>query len=229
MNTSVIIPALNESEAIGMVISDIPNGVVSEIIVVDNNSTDNTVENAKNAGATVLSEPNKGYGYSCLRGIDYLNNKSNGQRPDVVVFLDGDFSDYPEEINQLLQPIRDSDYDMVIGSRALGDYEKGSMQPQQIFGNWLAVQLIRIFYKVKFTDLGPFRAIKFDKLLALDMKDKTFGWTVEMQLKAAKEGLRCCEVPVKYRKRVGVSKITGTLKGTIMAGYKIIWTIFRYL
>jgi hypothetical protein len=145
------------------------------------------------------------------------------------VFLDGDYSDYPEEMISLIKPIQSGEVDLVIGSRVLGQKEKGSMTPQQVFGNWLATGLLSIFFKIKFTDLGPFRAIRFQSLLALDMKDKTYGWTVEMQLKAARKKLRCAEVPVRYRKRIGISKISGTVKGTIMAGYKILYTIFRYL
>jgi glycosyltransferase involved in cell wall biosynthesis len=179
------------------------------------------------AGATVLREPTPGYGRACLKGIDYL--KKSNRPPDIVVFLDADHSDYPEEITALVNPILSNDVDLVIGSRALGAKEKGSMTPQQIFGNWLATRLLKLFYDVKFTDLGPFRAIKFSSLIELDMHDKTYGWTVEMQLKAAKKKMKCTEVPVRYRKRIGFSKISGTLKGTILAGYKIIRTIFKYL
>ena len=223
----VIIPAFNEQNGVGQVVNDIPDELVDEVIVVNNASTDQTEKVAGKAGATVLREPQKGYGRACLKGIAYL--KSSETSPDIVVFIDADYSDYPEEMVQLVQPIIHNDYDLVIGSRALGKRQKGAMTPQQIFGNWLATSLLRIFYNVKFTDLGPFRAIKYEKLLALNMQDQTYGWTVEMQLKAAKMGLRCTEVPVSYRPRVGFSKISGTIKGTIMAGYKIIWTIFKYL
>lgn len=228
-NTLVIIPAFNEAGSIGKVIGDIPKHLVREILVVNNDSSDGTEKKAEKAGATVLQESRKGYGYSCLKGIEYAKSKSNGEYPDIVVFLDGDYSDYPEELGKLVEPILKDDYDLVIGSRALGNREKGSMFPQAILGNALATTLIKWLYGVSFTDLGPFRAIKFDRLLQLDMQDKTFGWTVEMQVKAAKNGLRCCEVPVNYRRRIGVSKITGTFSGTIKAGYKILWTIFRYL
>ncbi len=222
----VIIPAFNEENGVGQVIQEIPKEWVSEIVVVNNASTDNTERVAKEAGATVLRETIAGYGRACLKGIEYLKN-SNPQ-PDIVVFLDADHSDYPEEIPLLLKPILENDVVMVIGSRALGNKERGSMTPQQIFGNWLATRLLKVFYNVTFTDLGPFRAIKFASLLELDMEDKTYGWTVEMQLKAAKKKMKCAEVPVRYRKRIGFSKISGTVKGTVMAGYKILYTIFRY-
>ncbi len=227
MEIVVIIPAFNESGSVGNVIKDIPKDLVKEVIVVNNNSTDNTAQIAADCGATVLEETFQGYGAACLRGIEYVRQRS--PRVEAVIFLDADYSDYPEECHEVVQPILDNKADMVIGSRALGNKEKGAMLPQQIFGNWLATTLLKIIYGGKFTDLGPFRAIKFDKLLALKMQDQTYGWTVEMQLKALKQGLRCIEVPVKYRKRIGVSKITGTVKGTVLAGYKILYTIFRYL
>ncbi len=225
----VIIPAYNEEESIGEVINDIPKELVSEIVVVNNNSTDKTTTNAESAGATVVNEMQMGYGYACLKGIKYAENLGENERPDIIVFLDGDYSDYPEDIRGLIKPIIEDDIDMVIGSRTLGNAEKGALLPQQIFGNWLATTLISFLYGLKFTDLGPFRAIKFNKLLELNMVDKTYGWTVEMQVKAAKQKFRCTEVPVNYRKRIGVSKITGTVSGSIKAGYKILWTIFKYL
>ncbi|MBK5277806.1 MAG: glycosyltransferase family 2 protein [Bacteroidia bacterium] len=227
IRTVVIIPAFNEENGVGEVIREIPRDIVSEIIVVNNASTDNTEKIAKEAGATVLGEIVPGYGRACLKGIEYV--QQTFPHTDIVIFLDADHSDYPEEIPELIKPIVKNGADMVIGSRALGNKENGSMTPQQIFGNWLATRLLKIFYKAKFTDLGPFRAIKFARLLELDMQDKTYGWTVEMQLKAAKMGLNCVEVPVKYRKRIGVSKISGTVKGTILAGYKILYTIFKYV
>lgn len=227
IKTVVIIPAFNEENGIGEVIREIPKGVVAEIIVVNNASTDNTETIASAAGATVLREPIPGYGRACLKGIEYL--KLSQYKPDIVVFLDADHSDYPEEISLVLKPILQGNADLVIGSRALGKKEQGSMTPQQIVGNWLATRLLKLFYGVTFTDLGPFRAIRFSKLIELEMQDKTYGWTVEMQLKAAKKGLQCVEVPVRYRKRIGFSKISGTVKGTIMAGYKILTTIFKYL
>jgi len=220
----VIIPAFNESKSIGKVITDIPD-LVNETIVVNNASTDNTETIAKEHGATVLRENRKGYGYSCLKGIDYLQTKANAN--DIIVFLDGDYSDFPDQISMIITPILESNFDMVIGSRALGVREPGSMLFQQIAGNWLATALIKLFYNAHFTDLGPFRAIQWKALQQIDMKDKTFGWTVEMQVKAAKHKLKFTEVAVNYRQRIGVSKISGTIYGTIMAGYKIVLTIFE--
>lgn len=222
----VIIPAFNEENGVGEVVREIPRSLVREIVVVNNASTDNTEVIARQAGATVLREPVPGYGRACLCGIAYLQKLP--QPPDIVVFLDADHSDYPEEISQLIEPIREGRAALVIGSRALGQRERGSMTPQQVFGNWLATRLLSILYGANFTDLGPFRAIRFEKLLALNMQDKTYGWTVEMQLKAARAGMPYVEVPVRYRKRVGFSKISGTVKGTLLAGYKIITTILKY-
>lgn len=223
----VIIPAFNEQNAVGLVIEEIPGEWVSEIIVVDNGSQDQTFETAKAKGATALREDRKGYGQACLKGMAYLASTPNP--PDIVVFLDGDYSDYPSQLPDLVQPIIKDEADLVIGSRALGVKEKGSMTIQQVFGNWLATTLIRWFYGVRYTDLGPFRAIRYTSLLEIGMADTNFGWTVEMQLKAAKQNLRTLDVPVNYRQRIGISKVSGTLKGTIMAGYKILFTIFRYL
>jgi glycosyltransferase involved in cell wall biosynthesis len=220
----VIIPAFNESKSIAKVLADIPD-LVNETIVVNNASTDDTETIAKEQGATVLRENRKGYGYSCLKGIEYLQTKANLN--DIIVFLDGDYSDFPEEISMLISPILESDFDLVIGSRALGVREPGSMLFQQIAGNWLATALIKLFYNAHFTDLGPFRAIQWKALQQIDMKDKTFGWTVEMQVKAAKHKLKFTEVAVNYRRRIGVSKVSGTIYGTIMAGYKIVLTIFK--
>jgi len=220
----VIIPALNEEKSIGKVILEIPE-FVKEIIVVDNGSTDNTKQVASDHGATTLIEPINGYGIACLKGMSYLATRTP---PDVVVFMDGDYSDFPNQMDQLIEPIQKG-YDLVIGSRALGNRERGSMTTPQVFGNWLATRLIRIFYGQVFTDLGPFRAIRYESLISLNMMDKNYGWTVEMQLKAAKNGLKCTEVPVDYRNRIGFSKVSGTIKGTVMAGYKILWTIFKYL
>lgn len=225
----VIIPAYNEEQSIGLVINDIPKEEVREVIVCNNASTDHTAKNATQAGATVLLQMRKGYGSACLKGIEYLMQKAASDQPDIVVFLDGDYSDHPEQITDLLAPILNEDYDLVIGSRALGNMQRGAMMPQQIFGNWLATTLIRLFYGYEFTDLGPFRAIKFNKLLELQMEDPDFGWTVEMQVKAAKMKFKCKEVPVRYRRRVGVSKVSGTIKGTILAGHKILWTIFKLI
>ncbi|MFT6815892.1 MAG: glycosyltransferase involved in cell wall biosynthesis [Sphingobacteriales bacterium] len=223
----VIIPAYNEQASIKKVLDDIPRELVDEIIVINNASTDNTAEVAKTSGATVLFESVKGYGSACQKGLTYLSTLT--EKPDIVVFLDADYSDHPEEIEKLIKPILEEEVMMVIGSRATGKMEKGAMMPQQIFGNWLATSLIKLFYGYTFTDLGPFRAIRYDALLKIDMQDTSFGWTVEMQVKAAKMKMKCREVPVTYRKRIGVSKITGTVKGTIKAGYMIIYTIFKYL
>ncbi len=222
----VIIPAFNEQNSVGKVINDIPD-MVTEVIVVNNASTDETRKVAEEAGATVLDEQRQGYGYACLKGLEYVANKS--EKPDIIVFIDADYSDYPEELKLLVKPIIDDNYDMVIGSRALGQRESGSMTIPQVFGNWLATNLLALLYGIKFTDLGPFRAMKYDSLVKLNMKDTTYGWTVEMQLKAAKHKMKCTEIPVTYRKRIGISKVSGTVKGTILAGYKILWTIFKYL
>ena len=221
----VIIPAYNEENSIGNVIRDIPS-VVNEIIVVNNNSSDATAQNAQDAGATVLSELKPGYGNACLKGIDYIKQQKTDI--DIVVFLDGDYSDYPEELSKIIAPILDNDIDFVLGSRVEKLREKRAMQPQQIFGNWLATGLMRLFFKSKFTDLGPFRAIKYTTLLELKMEDPTYGWTVEMQLKILKKGFTYEEIPVKYRNRIGVSKVSGTVKGSIFAGIKILTWIFRY-
>ena len=225
--TVVIIPALNEERSIGRVIGDIPQDLVTEIVVVNNGSTDSTARVASSSGATVIDEERRGYGQACLAGIDYIKNSS--YLPDIIVFLDADYSDYPQEMEDLVSPITEGGYDLVIGSRTIGERQKGALLPQALVGNYVATRLIKLFYRVDFTDLGPFRAIRYDKLLSLDMRDKTFGWTVEMQVKAAKNGLRCAEVPVSYRKRIGTSKITGTVAGSVMAGVKIIWMIFRQL
>jgi len=222
----VIIPAYNEENSIAKVVNDIPAGLVNEVIVVNNNSNDDTDINAQNAGATVLNEERPGYGFACLKGIKYI--KQLQPVPDIVVFIDADYSDLPEEMPLLLQPIING-MDMVIGSRALGKKERGSMTVQQVFGNWLATRLLKIIYKISYTDLGPFRAIRYDKLVEINMQDTTYGWTVEMQLKAAKLKMKIIEVPVSYRKRIGHSKISGTVKGTVLAGYKIITTIFKHV
>ena len=224
-NIKVIIPAFNEEASIGLVIADIPK-MVSEVIVISNNSTDNTEEVAKKAGATVLTETEKGYGYACLKGMDYVSKQE--VKPDIIAFLDGDYSDYPEELTKIVQPIIEDNTDFVIGARVSELRESGSMTKPQIFGNWLATSLMKLFFGAKFTDLGPFRAIKYDKLLALNMEDKTYGWTVEMQLKVLRKKYSYVEIPVKYRNRIGVSKVSGTLKGAIFAGIKILLWIFKY-
>lgn len=221
----VIIPAYNEQESIGKVIRDIP-AFVRNVIVVNNNSTDNTKFNASKAGAIVLDEAQRGYGKACLTGIEYINSLATP--PGIVVFLDGDYSDYPGEMKGLVQPILDGEAELVIGSRDKGKKEDGSMTFPQVFGNRLATTLMRWIYKVDYSDLGPFRAIVWKQLLSLKMQDEDYGWTIEMQIKAAKQGLLVTEVPVNYKKRIGTSKVSGTVKGTVMAGYKILWTIFKY-
>ena len=220
MNVSVIIPVLNEEGAIANVINDIPKSLVQEIVVVDNGCTDRTVEIALEHGAKVITEPRRGYGSACLAGIDAVD------APDVVVFLDGDYSDDPTEMALLVQPILEGLAEFVIGTRVPS--EKGALLPQAQFGNKLATFLMRMFFGVKYTDLGPFRAIRYQQLQALNMQDKNFGWTIEMQLKAAKLGMNVCEVPVSYRKRIGTSKISGTFVGSVRAGIKILTMLFRY-
>ena len=221
----MIIPAHNEADSIGHVLNDIPF-YVDEVIVISNNSTDATEKVAANLGATVLTESQKGYGHACLKGMSYIAGKP--EKPDIIVFLDGDYSDYPEEMDLLLKPIFEDNKDFVVGARVRQFREKGSMTFPQIFGNWLATTLMRLFFGSRFTDLGPFRAIKYEKLLQLEMEDKTYGWTVEMQLKVLRQKLSYAEVPVKYRNRIGVSKVSGTVKGAIFAGVKILGWIFKY-
>jgi len=223
-SVAIIIPAHNEEQSIGLVLKDIPRALVSEIIVVDNGSEDLTASVALNGGAVVVKEARKGYGYACLAGIE----RAMLHKPSVLVFLDGDYSDYPQDLIDLLAMI-DKGYDLVIGSRTLGEREPGSLLPQAIFGNWLATRLIQLFWGYRFTDLGPFRAIRSKALQTMRMTDGTFGWTIEMQIKAAKLGLRCTEVPVRYRKRIGKSKVTGTFSGTVRASIGILSTIFRSL
>lgn len=221
----VIIPAYNEQDSIGHVLRDIPS-IVNEVVVVSNASTDDTEKVARDNGATVLRENNKGYGYACLKGMHHIATST--PRPDIVVFLDGDYSDYPEELTKIIDPIIHDDYDMVIGARTKRYRESGSMTGPQIFGNWLATTLMSLFFGANFTDLGPFRAMKYDQLLALEMEDKTYGWTVEMQLKVLKKKMKYTEVPVTYRNRIGISKVSGTLQGAVMAGVKILGWIFKY-
>lgn len=214
----LVIPALNEEKAIGKVIADIPDWV-DAIVVADNGSRDRTSEVARAAGALVVREDEPGYGAACLAGIAALPTC------EIIVFLDGDYSDYPEDMNLLVAPLLAGDADLVIGSRVLGGAERGSLTPQQRFGNWLATRLIRLIWGSHFTDLGPFRAIRVTALKVLQMADRDYGWTVEMQVKAAKAGLRCAEVPVRYRKRIGTSKVSGTVRGTLLAGIKILSVI----
>lgn len=225
MLIDVVIPAFNEANAIGKVIAEIPD-IVRNIIVVNNNSNDDTRKVSLAAGAIVLDEPQKGYGKACLKGLAYLDELE--QSPDIVVFLDADYSDYPREMLTIVEPIIQKNADMVIGSRAKGSRENGSMTLPQIFGNWLATKLMYKLFDADFSDLGPFRAIRWDKLKALKMQDEDYGWTIEMQIKAVKKGLTYSEVPVNYRRRIGVSKVSGTVKGVFGAGYKILWTIWKY-
>lgn len=227
-NIDVIIPAYNEEAAIGKVLQAIPKSLVREVIVCNNNSKDRTAEIAATNGATVLLQTEIGYGNACLKGIEYLKQKPKTEQPDIVVFIDADYSDVPEEMPDVVAPILNDNMDMVIGSRALGNLEKGAMTVPQRFGNWLATNLIRLIYNYHFTDLGPFRAIRYASLIDMKMEDKTFGWTVEMQVKAAKMKLNTTEVAVDYRRRAGgKSKVSGTIRGTFLAGYKILWTIFK--
>jgi len=222
---AVVIPALNEESSVGLVVKAIPRPPVGEIIVVDNGSTDRTKTVARDAGAIVLFETRKGYGYACLVGIAHAIELG----ADIIVFLDGDFSDFPEDLPELVEPILRQSCDMVIGSRMTGCREKGALLPQALFGNWLACMLIRLFWGYRFTDLGPFRAITVKALQQMKMSDPTYGWTVEMQIKAVKLKLKTAEVPVRYRPRIGKSKVTGTVRGTVSASIKILYTIFKYL
>lgn len=220
---SIVIPVYNEESSIGLVLNELPKEIIHEIIVVDNGSSDDTARVAKDHGVRVVKEPRKGYGSACLKGMDELDS------PDIVVFLDGDFSDYPQEIVALLEPIEKGNADFVLGSRMILHESRMALLPQARYGNRLAVFLIKLFFNHSFTDLGPFRAIRYSSLMDIGMRDTNFGWTVEMQIKAVKKNLRILEVPVKYRERVGVSKITGTVSGAFKAGTKIIYTIFKYL
>lgn len=221
----VLIPAFNEEASLPLVLAAIPRPPVRRVVVADNNSRDGTAGVAREGGATVVPAPIQGYGSACLAGLDHLRRHDP---PDVVVFLDADFSDHPEELPRLVAPILAGDADLVIGSRVLGRRERGAMLPQARAGNLVACTLIRLLYRHRYTDLGPFRAVGWRALERLEMRDPDFGWTAEMQVKALRRGLSVAEVPVSYRRRVGVSKITGTVQGTVLAGYKILWTVFRY-
>ena len=219
----VIIPAYNEEASIDRVLGDLPRTLVRRVLVVDNGSTDRTAAVAAAAGALVVHEPTRGYGSACLAGIRRLAVDP----PHIVAFLDADYSDHPQDLAALVEPLTAGAADLVVGSRVLGKREPRALLPQARFGNWLATRLIRRLYGEPMTDLGPFRAILWDRLIALEMNDPDFGWTAEMQVKAARAGLRYREVPVAYRRRIGTSKITGTLSGTLRAGWKILYTIFR--
>ena len=221
----VVIPAYNEEESIALVLRDLPRHLVRRVVVADNNSTDQTARVAIAAGAEVVPAPRQGYGSACLAGLGHIRETGP---PRFIVFVDADHSDHADELPRLLAPLQDGRADMVIGSRVLGQREPGALLPQARAGNVLAVWMIRVLFGHRYTDLGPFRAITWEALERLEMNDPDFGWTAEMQVKAVRHGLRICDVPVSYRKRVGRSKITGTFKGTVLAGYKIITTILRY-
>lgn len=224
----VIIPVLNEQDSIGLVLGDLPE--VGRVIVVDNGSTDETAARAGQAGAHVVREDQRGYGAACLRGLAEVESlrDAGDLQPGIVVFLDGDYSDHPEELVDVIAPIRAAEAELVIGSRLKGSMESGAMPPQSRYGNMLACGLMKLLFGATYTDLGPFRAIRYDSLKQLQMVDQNFGWTVEMQIKAVRRKLKTVEVPVSYRRRVGVSKISGTVSGTIRAGYKILYLIARY-
>lgn len=222
---AVVIPAFNEADSIAAVVKEVPAELDADVLVVNNNSSDATPEIARAAGATVVIETRQGYGYACARGVRHLSNSQN--KPDIVVFLDGDYSDYPGEMTGLVRPIVEQGYDLVIGCRL--KVQRSAMPLQQVLGNRLATGLIKLFYGRRFRDLGPFRAVKFEKLVELGLQDRTYGWPVEMQVKAIRKNMRILEVPVSYRPRLGKSKISGTLQGTLLAGYKIIWTILKYM
>jgi glycosyltransferase involved in cell wall biosynthesis len=225
LEIAVVIPALDEERSLPKVLADLPRPPVRRIVVADNGSTDGTARVAREGGAEVVPAPRRGYGSACLAGLDHLRRTGP---PEVVVFVDADWSDHPEELPGLIAPILAGAADLVIGSRILGRREPGALLPQARAGNLVACAMIRLLYGHRFTDLGPFRAIRWEALERLRMSDPNFGWTAEMQVKALRHGLRCAEVPVSYRRRVGVSKITGTVSGTVRAGYKILWTVLRY-
>ena len=221
----VVIPAFNEDASLPLVLRDLPASLVRRVVVADNNSRDRTAAVARAGGAEVVAATRQGYGSACLAALEHLRRTGP---PEVVVFVDADYSDHPDELPTLVAPLLAREADLVIGSRALGDCEPGALLPQARYGNWLACWMIRLLYHHRYTDLGPFRAASWTALESLGMRDPNFGWTAEMQVKALRRGLRVVEVPVSYRRRIGVSKITGTISGTIRAGYKILGTILRY-
>jgi len=223
MKVSVVIPVLNEAKSISLVLDAIPKPLVHEIVVVDNGSSDDSVMIARSRGAKVVHEPRRGYGRACLTGLRTLDH------PDIVVFLDGDYSDFPEELPQLLDPLTKGEADFVLGSRLLGSWEKGSIQPQVLERNRIACFLMKLFFKKKYTDIGPFRAIRYSVLESFKMQDHSYGWNIEMQLKAAKKGVRTCEIPVRYRRRIGGSKLSGSFRGSFPATLKTFWAILRHL
>lgn len=223
LRTAVIIPALNEERSIGIVVGSIIRDV-DRVIVVDNGSSDRTIDVARDAGARVVHQHERGYGAACLRGLDELRSDP----PNIVLFMDGDASDHPDDARTVIQCVAHGDADFCLGSRVLGGAERGALTPQQRVGNWLATTLIALRWRVRYTDLGPLRAVRWTTLTSMNMVDRTWGWTVEMQIKAARDGVQVLEVPVRYRKRIGVSKISGTVIGSVRAGVKIIATILRY-
>jgi len=225
LSIDVVIPAFDEERSLPLVLADLPRPPVRRVVVADNGSRDATARVATEGGAIVVDAPVRGYGSACLAALDWLRTH---EPPEVVVFVDADYSDHPDELPRLVAPIADDEADLVIGSRMLGQREPGALLPQARAGNFVACTLVRLLYRHRYTDLGPFRAIRWTALERLEMADRDFGWTAEMQVKALRHGLRVSEVPVSYRRRVGVSKITGTLRGTVMAGVKILWTVFRH-
>ena len=224
----VVIPAFNEERSIALVLGDLP--CVRNVIVANNDSTDDTASIAERHGAIVVLETQRGYGSACLKGLATIRERieAGEDEPKVVVFLDADYSDHPQYLTQMVEPIIAGDADFVLGSRMLGKREPGAMPIQSIYGNKLACFLMRWLFGIKYTDLGPFRAIDYQSLCSLGMNDENFGWTIEMQIKAARAKLRTQEIPVPYRRRVGVSKISGTITGSVRAGYKILYTIAKY-